>query len=39
MTCFFKGKAISQVDTILIDSVEYKRADLVALIKKCGEKK
>lgn len=33
MTAFFKGKAIGQVDVILIDGKSYKREDFIKMIK------
>ena len=36
MIAFFKGKAVSQVDEILIEGKKYTRADLIKLIR--GEK-
>ena len=38
MIAFFKGKALSQVDIILINGIEYTSTDLAELIKKNKEK-
>lgn len=39
MTGFLKGKAISQIDELLIEGKRYKEADIKEIIKKMKESK